>query len=73
MNITGMTDVAKTGPVEFMRQVKAEADKIAWPTRQETLLTGFMVAVLATVLGLFFLGVDTAFEMIVNWLLSLVR
>jgi preprotein translocase subunit SecE len=63
--------VAKTSPLEFMRQVEAERKKIAWPTRKETVMTAVMVLIMATLLGLFFFGVDTAFNAIVRFLLSL--
>ena len=37
--------MAKTSPVEFARQVKAEVKKVTWPSRQETLVS--LVAVFA--------------------------
>lgn len=61
----------KIGPAEFFRQVQAEGRKVVWPTRQETLTTGLFVAILMTILALFFLGVDSLFGAIVRWLLSL--
>ncbi len=63
--------MAKTNPGEFVRQVRAEASKVVWPTRQETLVTTIMVMIMMTILALFFLGVDTVFNLLVNWLLSL--
>lgn len=63
--------MARTTPIEFFRQVRAETRKITWPTRRETIMTGIMVLIMATLLGLFFLGVDSIFDAIVNYLLSL--
>lgn len=63
--------MAKTSPVEFMRQVRAETAKVTWPTRRETIMTGVMVMIMATLLALFFFGVDSAFDAIVRALLSL--
>jgi preprotein translocase subunit SecE len=63
--------VAKTSPLEFMRQVQAETKKVVWPTRKETVMTAVMVFIMATLLGLFFFGVDRAFGAIVKFLLSL--
>ena len=63
--------MAKTSPGEFMRQVQAEARKIHWPTRQETVTTGIFVAIMMTLLAVFFLGVDSLFGAAVRWLLSL--
>ncbi|WP_088311370.1 preprotein translocase subunit SecE [Novosphingobium sp. B 225] len=63
--------MAKINPGEFMRQVQAEARKVVWPTRQETVSTAIFVAILMVILALFFLGVDSLFGAIVKWLLSL--
>ena len=63
----------RTTPTEFIRQVQAETRKVTWPTRRETVTTAVMVVIMATVLALFFLGVDTFFEVIVAALLKLAR
>jgi preprotein translocase subunit SecE len=63
--------MAKTSPGEFIRQVQAEMRKVVWPTRQETVTTAIFVALLMTILAVFFLGVDSLFGAIVRWLLSL--
>jgi preprotein translocase subunit SecE len=65
--------VAKTTPLEFIRQVQAETKKVVWPTRRETLMTGLMVVIMATLLGVFFFVIDTAFEAIVHLLLTLAK
>ena len=63
--------MAKINPGEFMRQVQAEARKVVWPTRQETTTTAIFVGIMMLLLALFFLGVDTVFGKIVQFLLSL--
>ena len=63
-------EVAKTSPVEFVKQVQTETKKIVWPTRRETIMTGVMVIIMTTLLGLFFMGVDTFFDVLVRFLLS---
>ncbi|RYD60611.1 MAG: preprotein translocase subunit SecE [Sphingomonadales bacterium] len=63
--------MAKTNPLEFMRQVEAERKKIAWPTRKETVMTAVMVFIMASLLGIFFFGIDRLFGAIVNFLLGL--
>jgi preprotein translocase subunit SecE len=63
--------MAKTSPGEFLRQVRAEASKVVWPTRQETVTTAIFVAILMLILAVFFLGVDSLFGAVVRWLLSL--
>ena len=63
--------MAKTTPIEFFNQVKAETKKVVWPTRRETVMTGVMVMIMTTVLAVFFFVIDTIFESIVKMLLSL--
>jgi preprotein translocase subunit SecE len=63
--------MAKTSPGEFIRQVRAETAKVSWPTGRETGMTVVMVIIMTTILGLFFLGVDSVFSWIVKTLLSL--
>ena len=65
--------MAKTSPIEFIRQVQTETKKVVWPTRRETVMTGVMVVVMTTVLALFFLGVDSIFQAIVSMLLKLAQ
>jgi preprotein translocase subunit SecE len=58
-------------PGELIRQVQAEMRKVVWPTRQETVTTAIFVAIMMTLLSVFFLGIDTVFVFVVNWLLTL--
>ena len=67
------THVARTTPIEFFNQVKAETKKVVWPSRRETIMTGVMVMIMTTILAIFFLGIDSVFEVIVNYLLSLAK
>jgi preprotein translocase subunit SecE len=68
-----MPQVAKTNPLEFMRQVQAETKKVVWPSRKETVMTGVMVLIMASLLGIFFLGVDSFFDFVVRSLLRLAQ
>jgi preprotein translocase subunit SecE len=61
----------KTSPGEFMRQVQAEARKVYWPSRQETVTTAIFVAIMMVILAVFFLGIDSIFGWIVKHLLAL--
>ena len=62
--------MAKTSPGEYIRQVRAEAGKVVWPTRKETITTAIMVMILTTLLAVFFFGVDSLLNTIVQFLLS---
>ena len=61
----------KITAAEFMRQVQAEARKVVWPTRQETTTTALFVGIMMMILAVFFLGIDTVFGKLVQFLLSL--
>ncbi|MEM7666081.1 MAG: preprotein translocase subunit SecE [Pseudomonadota bacterium] len=62
----------KTSVAEFVNQVRAETSKVVWPTRQETVRTAIFVFIMMVILSLFFLGIDSLFNAVVNFLLSLV-
>ena len=61
----------KTGPGEFVRQVRAETSKVVWPTRAETIRTAIFVGIMVIILSLFFLAVDSLFGWVVKMLLDL--
>ena len=65
--------MARTSPGEFIRQVRAETAKVVWPSRRETIMTGVMVIIMTTLLGIFFMTIDTGFDLLVNFLLSLAK
>ena len=52
--------MARTNPLQFIQQVRAEVAKITWPTRRETGLTTVMVMIMATLFATFFFLVDLA-------------
>ncbi len=62
----------KPSPAEFVNQVRSETRKVVWPTRQETIRTAIFVFIMMVILSLFFLGIDTVFNAVVKFLLSLV-
>ncbi len=65
--------MARVSPGEFLRQVRAEANKIYWPSRQETITTAIAVGIMMTILAVFFLGIDTLFGGVVRFLLTLAQ
>jgi preprotein translocase subunit SecE len=67
-----MAGVARATPGEFIRQVRAETGKVVWPTGRETAMTTLMVMIMTSVLGLFFFGVDSVFNWLVQAVLKLV-
>lgn len=61
----------KTSIPEFANQVKNETSKVVWPTRDETIRTAIFVFIFMVILALFFFGVDSLFNAVVNFLLTL--
>jgi len=61
----------RTTPVQFFREVRAEARKITWTTRKETWITSVMVFIMVVMASLFFLAVDGGLGFGVNQLLKL--
>ncbi len=50
--------MARTNPLQFIQQVRAETAKVVWPNRREVTLTTVMVMIMATVFATFFFLVD---------------
>jgi preprotein translocase subunit SecE len=63
--------MANKNPFEFLQQVRNEAVKVTWPTRQETLMTTLMVFVLSAIAAIFFLFTDFTIQKVLGLLLSL--
>lgn len=45
-------------PAKFIREVRQEVSKVAWPSRRETTISVVMVLVIAVIAAIFFLLVD---------------
>jgi preprotein translocase subunit SecE len=60
-------------PFEFIQQVRAEASKVIWPTRRETLITTAMVLLMVVLASLFFVTVDEALRLFVGFVLGIGR
>ena len=63
--------MANSSPFEFLQQVRAEASKVVWPSRRETLVTTMMVVAMAVFASLFFLLSDQIISRLVGLILSL--
>lgn len=50
--------MARTNPIQFIQQVRAEVSKVVWPTRREVMLTTVMVFIMAALTAVFFALVD---------------
>ncbi len=48
----------KTGPLEFLQQVRNEALKVTWTSRNETMVSTIMVLIMVAIMAIFFFAVD---------------
>jgi preprotein translocase subunit SecE len=58
-------------PFKFLQEVRAESDKVTWPTRRETLITTIMVFVMVAVTSVLFLVADQIIRMIITFILGI--
>ena len=63
--------MAKISPFKFMQEVRAEAQKVTWPTRKETTVTTIMVFVMVAIASVFFLLADQVMRVGVSFLLGI--
>ena len=61
----------KVSPFKFLQEVRAEANKVTWPTRKETTVTTIMVFVMVTLASIFFLLADQVMRIAVSFLLGI--
>ena len=57
-------------PFKFLQEVRAETQKVTWPTRKETGITTVMVFILAAAAAIFFLVADQLIRFVVTLLLG---
>jgi preprotein translocase subunit SecE len=62
-----------TNPLEFLQEVRAEAGKVTWPSRRETLITTALVILMVLLASLFFVVVDWVLRFAVTGILNLVH
>jgi preprotein translocase subunit SecE len=63
--------MAKVSPFKFLQEVRAEAQKVTWPTRKETTVTTIMVFIMVVIASIFFLVADQAMRVAVSFLLGI--
>ena len=63
--------MARTTPVEFLRQVRQEVGRVTWPSRKETGVTTAMVFAMVIAAAIFFFLVDLGLGHFVRLVLGL--
>ena len=62
--------MAKLNLFKFMQEVRAETQKVTWPTRRETMITTLMVFIMSGLAAIFFLIADQVIRIAVTTVLS---
>jgi preprotein translocase subunit SecE len=62
--------MAKFSPFKFLQEVRAEVDKVTWPTRRETVITTAMVFVMVALASILFLVADQVIRIVVTYILG---
>jgi preprotein translocase subunit SecE len=60
----------KTSPIKFLQEVRAEGQKVTWPTRRETAVTTMMVFIMTGLAAIFFLISDQIMRFIVTTIIG---
>ncbi len=63
--------MAKFAPIDFFKQVRAEAKKVTWPTRQETMASTIAVFVMVVIASIFLFAADQILSWVVRFALGL--
>ena len=61
----------RVSPIQFFREVRAEARKITWTSRRETWITSVMVFIMIVIVAFFFVIVDLGLRFVMEWVLKL--
>ncbi len=61
----------RVGPIQFLREVRAEARKVTWTSWKETWITSVMVGIMVIMTALFFFGVDAILNLVIGAVLKL--
>ena len=56
-------------PITYVKESKAELEKVIWPKRRETLRLTVVVLVVAVIVGAYVAGLDAAFTKVTETLL----
>lgn len=64
-------DIMATGPIDYIRQVRAEMHKVTWPTRKETVASTIAVFVMVFLASVFLYLADQIMAWAVRMVLGL--
>ncbi len=63
--------MSKAGPVQYFKEVKAEAHKVTWPSRKETIASTIAVFIMVTLASIFLFLSDQVLAWAVSKILGI--
>ncbi|HLI65738.1 MAG TPA: preprotein translocase subunit SecE [Caulobacteraceae bacterium] len=61
----------RVGPIEFAREVRAEARKVTWTSRRETWIMSVMVFIMILITAFFFVAIDFGLRIVMQFIFKL--
>ncbi len=62
--------MAKTGPIEYYRQVRSEMKKVTWPNRKETTVSTMAVFIMVFIASLFLYMSDQLIAIVIRMIMG---
>ncbi len=66
-----MAKNTKKGPITFIREVKSEAKKVTWPSRQETTVSMIAVFIMVFISSIFLYFADQIIAFLIRIIMGL--
>jgi preprotein translocase subunit SecE len=64
----GPQTTKRTGPAQFLKEVRTELRRVAWPSRGEVAQYSLIVLVTTILIGAYIFGLDQLFGQLVFWI-----
>ncbi len=61
----------RTSPLQFFREVRAEARKVTWTSGRETWITSVMVFIMIVITAFFFVVIDVGLRVLMQFVLKI--
>ncbi|MFA5592794.1 MAG: preprotein translocase subunit SecE [Micavibrio sp.] len=63
--------MSKSGPIQYLREVRSETKKVTWPSRKETIASTIAVFIMVTLASIFLYLSDQILAYLVSLVLGL--
>ena len=63
--------MANFSPFKFLQEVRAETEKVTWPSRRETAITTIMVFIMVALASVLFLVADQIIRVAITFVLGM--